>query len=263
MASVAEQIHSTKDEAQKIIDDFYESYPTIKNYTEYVQEHAKKNGYTETAWGRRRYLKYIQSDLYEYKYNDKRLVDFNPLFTSVDKISDEVSDEVKEEYNKKLENASYISKQKIFEEAKNKGITIYDNQGYIAEAKRQCLNSVIQGSAADMSKRAMILLGQNEELKQLGFRMLFPVHDEIIAECPFENRKRCSELMSQLMIQSGADKISVPMKCDVENFFYWYGPDVSTEDNEITALQYKDFCEKGTYKDEEYYRELLENQQSG
>lgn len=32
-------------------------------------------------------------------------------------------------------------------------------------------------SAADMSKRAMILLGQNEELKSLGFRMLFPVHD--------------------------------------------------------------------------------------
>ena len=33
------------------------------------------------------------------------------------------------------------------------------------------------GSSADMSKKAMILLGQNEELKQLGFRMLFPVHD--------------------------------------------------------------------------------------
>ena len=38
--------------------------------------------------------------------------------------------------------------------------------------------------------------------------MLFPVHDEIIAECPFENRQRCGELMSQLMIQSGAGTIS-------------------------------------------------------
>ena len=34
-------------------------------------------------------------------------------------------------------------------------------------------------SAADMSKRAMILLGQNEELKSLGFKMLFPVHDKL------------------------------------------------------------------------------------
>ena len=40
---------------------------------------------------------------------------------------------------------------------------------------------------------------------------------EVIAECPFENRKRCAELMSGLMIQAGAEKISVPMKCDVRN----------------------------------------------
>ena len=66
-----------------------------------------------------------------------------------------------------------------------------------------------------MSKRAMLLIGQNEELKQLGFRMKFPVHDEIIGECPFENRKRCGELMSSLMIQAGAEKVIVPMKCDV------------------------------------------------
>ena len=70
-----------------------------------------------------------------------------------------------------------------------------------------------------MTKIAMIKLGTNEELKQLGFKMLFPVHDEIIAECPFENRKRCAELMSQLMIESGQEKIKVPMKCDVERIF--------------------------------------------
>ena len=60
----------------------------------------------------------------------------------------------------------------------------------------------------------MILIGQNQELKDLGFKMCFPVHDEIIAECPFENRKRCGELLSSLMIQAGAEKINIPMKCD-------------------------------------------------
>lgn len=53
-----------------------------------------------------------------------------------------------------------------------------------------------------MTKRAMILMGTNQELNDLGFKMLFPVHDELIAECPFKNRKRCGELMSQLMIQA-------------------------------------------------------------
>ena len=61
----------------------------------------------------------------------------------------------------------------------------------------------------------MILMGTNKELQELGFKMLFPVHDELIAECPFKNRKRCAELMSQLMIKSGTEKICVPMKCDV------------------------------------------------
>ena len=219
MPSIAEQIHSTTEEAQKIVDDFYNAYPTIKQYTEYVQEKAKKDGFTTTAWGRRRYLKHIQDSKYEFKYNDNRQIDYNPLFTSADSISNKVPQRIQDDYINRLENANYYTRNKIIEEAQAKGITIINNQSFIAESLRQCLNSVIQGSAADMSKKAMILLGQNEELKSLGFKMLFPVHDEIIAECPFENRKRCAELMSQLMIQSGADKISVPMKCDVERIF--------------------------------------------
>ena len=55
------------------------------------------------------------------------------------------------------------------------------------------------------------------------------------------------------MIQAGAEKISVPMKCDVEKFFYWYGPDVSDEDDEITLQQYKDYNELGIYKDRKEY----------
>ena len=105
-----------------------------------------------------------------------------------------------------------------------------------------------------MSKRAMILIGQNEELKQLGFHMLFPVHDEIIAECPFEHRKRCGELLSKLMIQAGAEKISVPMKCDTEKFFFWYGPEVEDEDDELTLAQYNDYINTGLYKDRNEYK---------
>ena len=170
--SIAEQIHSTPEEAQKIVDDFYEAYPTIKQYTEYVQEEAKKTGYTTTAYGRRRYLKYIQREPYEFRYNDRRKIDFNPLFTAKSVVQKEVSQDIKDEYNYKLSKAKGYYKKKIIEQAKWDGIDIIDNESYIAESKRQCLNSVIQGSAADMSKRAMLMIGQNEELKQLGFKML-------------------------------------------------------------------------------------------
>lgn len=59
--------------------------------------------------------------------------------------------------------------------------------------------------------------------------------------------------MSQLMIQAGSEKVSVPMKCDVEWFFYWYGPDVSTDNDDITMKQYNDYINTGIYKDREDY----------
>lgn len=55
------------------------------------------------------------------------------------------------------------------------------------------------------------------------------------------------------MIQAGAEKINIPMKCDTEYFFYWYGPDVNADDDEITEKQYNDFITKGLYKERKDY----------
>ena len=63
MPSIAEQIHSTTEEAQKIVDDFYNAYPTIKKYTELVQESAKQHGYTTTAWGKFTYCPYTSNPI--------------------------------------------------------------------------------------------------------------------------------------------------------------------------------------------------------
>jgi DNA polymerase-1 len=68
----------------------------------------------------------------------------------------------------------------------------------------------------------MIELSNNKELRDLGFKMLIPVHDEIIAECPKENSARCAELMSEMMLKAGKD-LEVPLKCDVDAFYHWYG----------------------------------------
>ena len=75
------------------------------------------------------------------------------------------------------------------------------------------------------------MLFNNIELKQLGFRMLIPVHDEIIAECPIENVRRCAELMSQCMIEAG-NELCVPLKCDVELFYNWYGAPLEIDEND-------------------------------
>ena len=51
-------------------------------------------------------------------------------------------------------------------------------------AERTAINTVIQGSAADLIKRAMILLDRS--LREQGFeaRMLLQIHDELVFEAP-------------------------------------------------------------------------------
>ena len=74
-----------------------------------------------------------------------------------------------------------------------------------------------------MSKLAMILVGNDKRLKELGFRVLIPVHDELIAECREDNVKECSERFAQLMSEAAKSALSIPIKCDVELTRAWYG----------------------------------------
>jgi len=69
----------------------------------------------------------------------------------------------------------------------------------------------------------MIKLNNNEELKKLGFRLLVPVHDEVIAECPIENAKQCSKLLAETMSKAAESILEMPIKCDVEISKAWYG----------------------------------------
>lgn len=80
-----------------------------------------------------------------------------------------------------------------------------------------------------MSKLAMILVGNDERLKELGFKLLIPVHDELIAECPEENVKECSERFAMLMSKAAESGLSIPIKCDVEITKAWYGENIQYE----------------------------------
>lgn len=81
-----------------------------------------------------------------------------------------------------------------------------------------------------MSKKAMLVVGNDERLKELGFRLLIPVHDELIGECPIENAKECKERFARLMSEAAKDKLEVPISCDVEVTRAWYGEEINVED---------------------------------
>ena len=68
-----------------------------------------------------------------------------------------------------------------------------------ARPDRQAVNSVIQGSAADLLKCAMILLWK--PLEALGCEILLQIHDELIIDCPKDDEviKQVVNLLNQVM----------------------------------------------------------------
>jgi DNA polymerase-1 len=80
-------------------------------------------------------------------------------------------------------------------------------------AERTAINTVIQGSAADLIKRAMILL--DHALRERGFaaRMLLQIHDELVFEAPAAEVPRLAELVGQVM--TSALDLKVPLKVDI------------------------------------------------
>lgn len=225
--SIAEQLGTTTKKAQAIKDSVFKGFPAIPQFEEDSLAMAEELGYVTTLWGRKRRLPDLQLPEYEFKWKDGAppdddLLDFDDDVTS-EPAELEVPQETQDYYLRKLRKVWGSGKRKIFEEANAEGIWIIDNGGKIADAERQCVNSRIQGSAADMSKLAMILVGNDERLKELGFRLLIPVHDELIAECPEEYAKECKERFAMLMSKAAESRLTIPIKCDVEVTKCWYG----------------------------------------
>ena len=223
--SIAEQLGTTTEKAQRIKDSVFKGFPAIPKFEEDSLEMAYDKGYVTTLWGRKRRLPDLQLEEYEFKWKDG-VKPTDDLLDFTDDDSEEMQDvpeETVRRYLRKLKQAYFGQKRKIFEEANKEGIWIVDNGAKIADAQRQCVNARIQGSAADMSKLAMIMVGNDARLKELGFRLLIPVHDELIAECPEETVKECADRFADLMSQAAESRLTIPIKCDVEITRAWYG----------------------------------------
>ena len=221
--SIAEQLDVTTQEAQNIYDSVLKAFPQLAEFITDSQNMARETGYVTTAWGRRRHLPDMQLKPYEYKY-DGNVVNFDPLAFG-DEVVTEVPESLQREFNNKFKRCrGWKQRNELKEQLREyEGIIVKDNTGYIAEAERQCVNSRVQGSAADMAKIAMIVIDNDEKLKELDFHLLIQVHDEVIGECPEENMKECAERLSYLMRTAPTDKIDLPFKCDTEITRNWYG----------------------------------------
>lgn len=225
--AIAEQLNCSTKEAQKIVDQFYDSFPKVKKWMDKVLANARKNGYVETAWGRKRRLPDVQLDKYDFELLSGGPSTFDPLNFDEDQGEAQVDPAVVRKYTQLLDKTwGGKERRDIIMRAREEGIKITDNGGKIADAERQCVNSIIQGSSADMTKLAMVAIHNDERLKELDCHLLLQVHDEVICECPEENAREVSERLTSLMVGAAREKIRVPMKCDAAVSYEWYGEEL-------------------------------------
>ena len=87
-----------------------------------------------------------------------------------------------------------------------------------AAAERAAINTPIQGSASDVIKLAMILINQDDSLKDIC-KMVIQVHDELV----FEVKKNHIEYVSRQIIQhmENCIKLKVPLKVELDSGKTW------------------------------------------
>ena len=152
---LARQLGIDNAEAANLRNAYFARFGKVHDYLESVVEQARRDGYTETMFGRRRYL---------------------PDLTS-------------------------------------------DNRQRREMAERAALNAPIQGSAADIVKKAMIDVDGALTEQGLSSRILLQIHDELLIEVAPGEAEAVESLLKEQM--GGAAELSVPLDVAVGRGHTW------------------------------------------
>ena len=82
------------------------------------------------------------------------------------------------------------------------------------------LNTPIQGSSADIIKKAMIDVYKYFKENKLKSTMILQIHDELVFNVVKEEKEKVTEIVTRLM--ENAYNLDVPLKVEVEFGDNWY-----------------------------------------
>lgn len=236
---MAKNLGVSIDECKEILEEFFKMFPNIKSFTEGNEQTAREKGYVEDYLGRRRHLEDINLPDLNIVAKRNEYID-NITLEDLDtfiKVKDEsLTNKWIDEYNGNYKNKGFKKKTEFKELATKNGIEVRDNGAFISKTMTQCTNSRVQGSAASLTKKAMVCISQDKRLNEIGFRLMIPVHDELLGECPIECAEECGKLLSEAMIRAGKPECSVAMKVDTYVVKHWYADEV---DSAIRAEYYQ------------------------
>jgi DNA polymerase-1 len=157
---LAGRLGVTADEAQAIIDRYFERFPGISRYIADTLSEVRETGFTTTLFGRKTHFPRIKSKIQ------------------------------------------------------------HERQG----AERAAINAPIQGTAADIIKRAMARMGPALEAEGLGrVRMLMQVHDELVFEVPEGEVEPATRIIRAVMERAAepAAVLSVPLGVEIGTGANW------------------------------------------
>ena len=123
-------------------------------------------------------------------------------------------------------------KEKAIETAEKNGYvtTLFNRRRYLpdishnnnrirSEAERMAVNTPIQGTAADLIKKAMIQIHNRLAQERFQSKMILQVHDELVLEAPKEEVDRLIPMIRDEM--EGVYPLRVPLKVDINQGLNW------------------------------------------
>lgn len=153
---LSQMLGISQKEAKTYITEYFTKFHKVKAYLETLKEECEKTGFSKTLFGRKRYIKDINST----------------------------------------------------------------NRQVKAMAERMAVNSPIQGTAADIIKKAMLDIDKEINAQKLKSKMILQVHDELIFEVPLAEEDAMKKIVKEKM--ENVVKLSVPLKVDMGTASNWY-----------------------------------------
>ena len=123
--------------------------------------------------------------------------------------------------------------EKAVSDAREKGYgeTLFNRRRYLPEltatnkmlqafGERVAKNMPVQGTAADIIKIAMVKVYERLQKENLKARLIMQVHDELIVECPEEEKEKVALILKEEM--ESATEMKVKLLSDVHTGKTWY-----------------------------------------